>query len=158
MEWGWHQLCPLLQLLQCHGPMEITVKVILHISQSWTRWQLAGGADPSRQEASASQGNTPTHLHSAQDSPRSCLPQPTTAFCPNQFIPPDWEMSLLCIRNSSCFSALSFRAIGFGRWSGLDSTLAQGHPQAWKRAALGKCGWRRKGKLCIAASADSTPP
>lgn len=45
---GGGQLCLLLQLFQCHGPVEITVKFILHISQSWARWLLAGVAGPTQ--------------------------------------------------------------------------------------------------------------
>lgn len=106
---GWggclHQLCPRPQLSQCRGPLEITVKFILHISPSWTRWLLAGVADPTRQEALEAKEVYPPTLNAAQGSPTP-IPGPTSAFCPKSTHVFSWGDSLLCIRKHPALAFL----------------------------------------------------
>lgn len=129
---GMCQLCSLPQLSQCRGPVEITVKFILHIFPSWTRWLLAGLADPTRQEALEAKEIYPPTSMQHRAPPNTCLPGPTSAFCPKSIHAFSWGDFLYCASGSAqllLFCRFTV-TVGFGRWLWLDSTSAQGHPEA----------------------------
>lgn len=112
---GQRQLCALLQLSRCRGPVEITVKFNLHISQSWARWLLLERLIPSDKRLwKPKKYPHPPPLSTG-------LPKilPSCLFTETFFT--------LCRARLLPFCRLTV-TVGFGRWWWLDSTSAQGQP------------------------------
>lgn len=127
--WGPRQLCPLLQLFQCHSPVETTVKFILHISRSWARWLLAGAADPTRQEAC----EPGKYSHPPPLSTGPPVPPSRASKCFLSQInsnPPPGKLFFPQEAPSSCLAAGSLRAVWLWNLVRTGSRLP-GTPEAW---------------------------
>lgn len=137
--WGPRQLCPLLQLFQCHGPVETTVKFILRIFQSWARWRLAGVADPTRREALRPKEIYPPTSTQHRAPPNPMLLGHQVLFVPNQFMPSHGK-TLLRKHPALAFLQVHSGLHGSGNRLWLDSTSTRGHLRpGTELAALGKC-------------------
>ena len=139
---GPRQLCPLLQLFQCPGPMETTVKSILHISQSWARWLLAGAADPTRPERLC-EPRKYTHtlpLSTGLIPAQCCLPGPLSASVPNQLMPSHRKTVLGNAQKCPGFTFLQVHSGLFWlcKLGVAGFCLNPGTPKAWDRGCTGE--------------------
>lgn len=144
---GQRQLCALLQLSRCRGPVEITVKFNLHISQSWARWLLLERLIPSDER-----------LWKPKKYPH---PPPLSTGLP-KILPSclfTARLSLLYVRTCPAPAFLQahgdcwlWKVVVAGFHFSPGTTLRPGT----EVAALGKWEWRRQGELWIRTSVASS--